>query len=396
MALMRRKRRAGFFRTRRFLARFRRSTQAELFRGNRVELFRHGGDFFPSMLREFSTASSTICLEFYIIRNDGSGKLFTTALCDAVRRGVAVYLIYDYFGCIDTPSSFFRGLEDEGVRCIPFNPPSFKKGLRVFDRRNHRKFAVIDGATAFMGGVNIGDEYTGFGDSVSRWRDTGIRIEGPAATGLTKLFMETWEKETGLRPDCPALAPIPLAQQGSADIMIVNGGPHHTRSFIRSSFRLAIAGASKSVKIITPYFVPGPLIVRSLLRAAKRGIHIQIVLPSISDVPLAKMASKAYLSPILKSGIEVYEREGTVLHAKVMLIDDCWTTLGSANLDFRSFHRNYEVNAIIDNPDFGEQVSLMFSEDLSKSRRITLEEHEARTWFEKLLERLCDPLRRFL
>lgn len=396
MVFKRRKRLPGFFRTRRFLRRFRRSTQAVSFRGNRVELYRHGGDFFPAMLREISTASRHICLEFYIIRNDASGALFAEALIDAVLRGVAVFLIYDYFGCIDTPSSYFRRLEEKGIICIPFNPPSFKKGLRWFDRRNHRKFAVIDGKSAFLGGVNIGDEYTGFGDSVSRWRDMGFRMEGPAVAGLTKLFLDTWEREAGSRPNPPVTAPGPLPEAGNADIMIVNGSPHRTRSFIRSSFRLAIAGASKSIKIITPYFVPGPLVVRSLLRAAKRGVAIQIVLPAISDVPLAKVASKAYLSPILKSGIEVYERQGTVLHAKVMLIDDCWATLGSANLDFRSFHRNYEINAIIDNPAFGEEVSLMFSDDLAKSRRITLEEHEARTWLEKLLEKLCDPIRRFL
>jgi cardiolipin synthase len=348
------------------------------------------------MLSEFSSARSHICLEFYIIRNDRSGDLFADALQRAAQRGVSVFLIYDYIGCIDTPASFFRGLEEGGVRCLPFNRPPFKRGLRWFDRRNHRKFAVIDGTCAFMGGMNIGDEYAGYGDSVSRWRDLGIRLEGSAAAEMQRLFLETWGDEDGKPPPALPSPPPPVAHEGAADIMVVSGGPHHSRSFIRSSFRLAIAGASESVRIITPYFIPGPFFVRSLLRAAKRGVRVQLLLPAVSDVPLAQIAGKVYLTQLLKSGIEIYKREGTVLHAKLMLIDDCWTTLGSANLDMRSFHRNFEINVIIDSHDFGYMAAELFAEELAKSRRVTLQEHEASTWFEKLLERLCDPIRRFL
>jgi phosphatidylserine/phosphatidylglycerophosphate/cardiolipin synthase-like enzyme len=190
--------------------------------------------------------------------------------------------------------------------------------------------------------------------------------------------------------------PLTLSPAGEADVIVVSGGPHHNASFIRSSFRMALAGAANSIRIVTPYFVPGPRIVRSLLRAAKRGVRIQLLLPSISDVPLIKIASRAYLSTLLKAGIEIYERQGTILHAKVMLIDSCWATLGSANLDLRSFHRNYEVNVVIDNPEFGRQIDEMFTEDLTRSRRISLQEHEKRPWIEKFLERLCDPIRRFL
>lgn len=396
MAFRPSKRRPGFFRTRRFLARFRRTTQARLFHGNSVKLFRHGGEFFSAMLDGVSSARSHICLEFYIIHNDRSGTMFAEALIAAAQRGVPVFLIYDYIGCIDTPGAYFRGLEEGGVRCLPFNPPSFRKGISWFDRRNHRKFAVIDGTYVFLGGLNVGDEYTGFGDDATRWLDMGIRLEGPAAAELQKLFLKTWEEEDGKHSPAIPSPPPPIAEKDAADIMVVSGGPHHNRSFIRGAFRLAIAGASESVKIITPYFVPGPIIVRSLLRAVKRGIHVQLLLPAVSDVPLAQIAGKAYLTPLLKSGIEIYKREGTVVHAKLMIIDDCWTTIGSANLDLRSFHRNYEMNVIIDSHDFGEAAAAFFDEELEKSRRVTLREHEARNWFERLLERLCDPIRRFL
>lgn len=389
------KRSSGIFRTPRFLRRFRKNTQAISFSGNKVELFRNGGDFFPAMFREFDLATRHICIEFYILRNDQIGNLFAETLINAVQRGVTVYLMYDYLGSLETPGSYFRHLEEAGITCFPFNRPSFKRGIAWFDRRNHRKFAVIDGTRAFLGGMNIGDEYAGFGDSVLHWRDVGIRLEGAAVTQLQKHFVDLWTSETGIIPVINA-PPLLVSPPGNAEAMVVSGGPHHNASFIRSSFRMAIAGAAKSVKIITPYFVPGPRIVRSLLRAAKRGVRIQLLLPAISDVRLAKIASRAYLSPLLKAGVEIYERQGTILHAKVMLIDSCWATLGSANFDLRSFHRNYEVNVVIDSPEFGQQIEEMFTEDLSQSRQLTLLEHEKRPWIEKIFERLCDPIRRFL
>ncbi|MDD2335365.1 MAG: cardiolipin synthase [Geobacteraceae bacterium] len=389
------KRSSGIFRTPRFLRRFRRNTQAVSFSGNKVELFRDGGDFFPAMFREFAVATRHRCIEFYIFSNDRIGQLFADALINASKRGVTVYLMYDYLGSFETPGSYFRRLEDAGITCIHFNRPSFRRGLAWLDRRNHRKFAVIDGTSAFLGGMNIGDEYDGFGDSIIHWRDVGIRLEGAAVGQLQKLFINLWESETGTSPAIPPPSQH-LSPAGDAEVMVISGGPHHTASFIRSSFRMAIAGAAKSVRIVTPYFVPGPRIVRSLLRATKRGVQIQLLLPAITDVPLVKIASRAYLSPLLKAGIEIYERQGTILHAKVMLIDCCWATVGSANFDLRSFHRNYEVNVVIDSPEFGRQIDEMFTEELALSRRITLLEHEKRPWFEKTLERLCDPIRRFL
>ena len=178
--------------------------------------------------------------------------------------------------------------------------------------------------------------------------------------------------------------------------MIVSGGPHHNRSLIRSAFRIALAGASEEVRILNPYFVPGPRVLRSLLRAAGRGVRVQLVLPAKNDVPLVRLISRSYYALLLRGGIEIYERQGTVLHAKVMLIDDYWTVLGSANLDNRSFHRNYEINAIIDSRKFGTQIAEMFEEDLARSLRIVLAEHERRGFLVRLLERCCEPVSWFL
>lgn len=395
MAFLRRKRIKGIFRTLRFAARLRRNTEAVLSRGNRVSLLPHGGDFFPALLQAVFAAKTSICAEFYLIRDDTTGRAFAEALADAVSRGVRVSLVYDYIGCIDTPASYFRRLESDGVRCLPFNRPAFKR-LHWLDIRNHRKVAIIDGETAFLGGLNIGDEYAGYGENTKRWRDVGLRLDGPAVGELRKIFRLTWETEGGNPADLPPEPESTPEAVGGDDVMIVNGTPHHNRSLIRSAFRMAMAGASDEIRIITPYFVPGPRVVRSLLRASRRGVKIQIILPSVSDVPIVKLASRAYLTPLLKAGIEIYERQGTILHAKVMLIDDCWVTLGSANFDYRSFHRNYEVNVIVDSQEFASQVERMFADDLSKSRRVIFSEYEKRGWFERFLERLCDPISRFL
>jgi cardiolipin synthase A/B len=396
MSLIRRKRKKRFPRIRRFFNAFRRDIKVDFSRGNRVELFDHGGDLFPAMVRACKEARERIRVEFYIIRNDCTGCAFAEALLDAAGRGVEVFLIYDYIGCFDTPGSYFKRLEQGGVKCLPFNPLSFRRGISWFDKRDHRKMIVIDGKTAFIGGINIGDEYSGFGDSFKHWRDMGMRIDGPAAGELQKLFAENWEKEGGAVPaGWGGIEPYP-AGQGEARVLIINGGPHHNRSLIRSAFRMAISGATDSVKIVNPYFVPGPRVIRSLLRAAKRGVKVQLILPAKGDVPIVRVVSRSYYASLLRGGIEIFERQGTMLHAKVMLIDDDWAIIGSANLDQRSFHRNYEVNVIVDSPAFGRQVAATFDENLAKSRRILIEEHERRGWVVRLLERCCSPISWFL
>jgi cardiolipin synthase len=395
MSLIRRKRKHRFLHSPRFFNMFRRNTQAAFSMGNRLELFEHGAGYFPALLDAFRDAGKYIYLEFYLIRDDAIGRAFAGELLNAVKRGVEIFLIYDYIGCFDTPASYFRFLETGGVRCLPFNPPPFRRGLAWFDKRDHRKMAVIDGKSAFVGGINIGNEYAGSGESLERWRDLGMRIDGPAAVELEKLFRANWEEEKGAVPKGWMDSTSPVAV-GEAEVMIVNGGPLHNRSFIRSAFRLAIAGACDSVTIVNPYFVPGPRVVRSLLRATGRGVRVQLILPAVSDVPLVRLVSRSYYTQLLKGGIEIFEREGTVLHAKVMLIDDSRVVIGSANLDQRSFHRNFEVNFIVDSPGFGSKVAEMISEDMVRSRRIIIEEHERRGLLVRILEKLCAPISWFL
>jgi cardiolipin synthase len=396
MSIIRRKRKYRFIHSPRFFRMFRRNTHAVISRGNRVELFEHGGGFFPAFLEACRNAREYIYLEFYLIRDDSIGRTFAEALLNAVERGVNVFLIYDYIGCFDTPGTYFKALEQRGVKCLAFNPPSFRRGVTWFDKRDHRKMAVIDGKSAFAGGINIGNEYAGFGENQENWRDLGVRIDGPATGDLEKLFRRNWEGEGGAIP-AAWLGAYPLIEDGGdAEVLIIDGGPLHNRSRIRGSFRMAIAGASDTIKIVNPYFVPGPRVVRSLLRAAARGVRVQLILPAKNDVRLVRLVSRSYYSQLLKGGIEIYEMEGTVLHAKVMLIDENWAIIGSANLDQRSFHRNFEMNVIVDSHEFGRQVAEMFSKDLARSRRIIVEEHERRGLLVRIMEKLCAPISWFL
>jgi len=395
MSILRRKRKSYIFRTSRFFNIFRRNTEAVTTKGNRANLLKHGGEFFSTLFREIDQAKKTIYLEFYLIRDDNTGRAFADAALRAVGRRVKVYLLYDYIGCFDTPGSYFRRLEKGGVICASFNPPTFKKGIGWFDKRDHRKIAVIDGRVAFTGGPNIGDEYAGYGENFSRWRDVGIRLEGPAVAEFSRLFAENWPAEKPAVPES-CTEPYPPAHSGEDEVFVINGGPHHNRSFIRSAFRMAIAGASDSIIIANPYFIPGPQVIRSLLRAVGRGVHVCLILPAKSDVPIVRLISRSYYASLLKNGIKVFEREGTILHAKVMVVDNCWSVIGSANLDQRSFHRNYEVNVIVDSPSFGVQVSDMLTDDLARSRQIILAEHEQRGWVIRVMERVCAPATWFL
>jgi cardiolipin synthase A/B len=395
MTSLRRKRKQLLFQTTKFFDFFRRNTAAVAFHGNRATLYRYGSEFFPALLEAIPLARSCICLEFYTVCDDETGRSVADALLAAAARGVKVFLLYDYIGCFDTPASFFKRLIKGGVSCTTFNPPPFSRGIAWFDKRDHRKIVIIDGWCAFTGGINIADVYSGFGKNRTKWRDVGIRIEGEAGLGLLRLFRETWQEECGRLPDGCDPAPAPDLS-GDAKVMIINGGPHHERSFIRSAFRVAIAGASESVTIASPYFIPGPRVLRSLLRAAGRGVKVRLLLPHKSDVPLVRLVSRSYYGQLLNNGIEIFELDSAVLHAKVLLIDESWTMVGSANMDQRSFHRNYELNVVVDSRDFGAQVAEMLDTDLSGALRIVLHEHEMRGWSVRFMEWICSPVSWFL
>lgn len=368
------------------------------YRHNRVALLPDGESFFRAFLAAIRSARQVILLEYYLIRNDRTGSAVAAELAQAVVRGVRVMLIYDYLGCVDTPSSFFRSLARQGVELIPFNAPSFRRGIRWFDRRDHRKMMVIDGQRAFLGGFNIGDEYAGIIPRPQRFRDIGFSVEGSAVRELIDIFRETWQMELDRLPELPQVRGVSQggSGQGEANVAFVSGGPHQRGSYIRHAFLVNIASASEDLLIVNPYFVPGPRIIRSLLRAAKRGVRVRLLLPSRSDVPLVLLVGRSSYGALLRGGVEIYELEDGILHAKVMLVDGERTILGSANLDQRSFHRNFEINGIIDSSSFGAQIRQVVEREVVASRRITLDGHEQRGVTTRMLEKLVNLFGWFL
>ena len=381
------------------LRRFRPSEQPVTYRHNRVLLFPGGHRLFRALHAALRSAEHYILAEFYTIHDDGTGADFAAALVEAARRGVRVFLIYDYIGSLETPSSFFEGLARQGIELVSFNAFSFKRGLHWFDRRDHRKMVVVDGALAFLGGFNIGNEYSGSAERSQRFRDVGLSVSGGAVDELVRNFSETWRMERGQPPTLPpadGYGEPPLKRRGQADVVIVSGGPHQRRSYIRGAFLVNIASATEEILIATPYFVPGPRMIRSLLRAARRGVMVRLLLPARSDVPLVRLVGRSYYGALLRKGVEIRELEGEILHAKVMLIDGDRTVIGSANLDQRSFHRNYELNGIIDDVRFGKQIKRMLLKDFAVSRKITPEDHERRGVITRILERAIDLFGWFL
>jgi len=373
--------------------------QPVTYRHNRVQLFAGGRLLFRALHAALRSAKHYILVEFYTIHNDITGTAFAASLTEAVQRGVRVFLIYDYIGSVETPAYFFEGLARKGVELFPFNVPSLKQGLHWFDRRNHRKMVIIDGALAFLGGFNIGDEYSGLARRPECFRDVGFSISGVAVGELVRNFSETWRMERG---EPPALHPaggdneLPSRRHGRADVVIVSGDPHQRHSYIRNAFLVNIASAAQEILIATPYFVPGPRMIRSLLRAARRGVTVRLLLPARSDVPLVRLVGRSYYGALLRKGIEIREMERDILHAKVMLIDGERTVIGSANLDQRSFHRNYEINGIIDDVRFGRQIRRMLIGDFLVSKLITPEDHERRGMIARLLEKVINLFGWFL
>jgi cardiolipin synthase len=353
-------------------------------------LLSEGRCYFQALLDAIRSACHTILLEYYIIHADHIGKTLAAELANAVQRGVKVQLIYDYIGCLDTPSSYFTKLSRSGVELLPFNKPSFKRGMYWFDKRDHRKMTIIDGQQAFLGGFNIADEYAGCVDDHRRFRDIGFSIRGEAVGELLQIFHQTWRLEQdGTIPASSVKGPeYRKRTEGNAAVVIVSGGPRQRRSYIREAFQVNIASATEEILIATPYFVPGPRIIRYLLRAARRGVKVRLLLPARSDVPLILVIGRSSYSTLLRGGIEIFELEREILHAKVMLIDGERTVIGSANLDQRSFHRNFEINCIVDNMEFGGQIRTLLHEEIAGSRQVSLDVHEKRGLLIRFMEKI--------
>ena len=356
--------------------------------GNKLTLLRDGPATYRAMDRAIKNAKDHINLEFYIYRDDEIGRALTDLLIARQRAGVQVNLIYDSVGSILTPGEFFERMEKAGIKVLafnPVNPAEARKGWAV-DHRDHRKILVVDGHTAFTGGINFDSVYSGgsfsrpkrvSGADKTPWRDTEVEIEGPVVGEFQKLFLETWKKQKG--PELPKRDYFPRLEPRDAQIVRVIGStPDDKVSVIRTTLLSAIAHAERTIHVTNAYFVPDKQFANALKDAARRGVDVKLVLPSKSDFWAPLYAGRSHYTDLLRAGVKVYERRNALLHAKTVVIDAVWSTVGSTNLDHRSFLNNDEVDAVILGNDFGAQMEAMFRDDLAESREIKLSEWKQR------------------
>ena len=351
--------------------------------GNKVRLLQDGAATYPAMFAAIRQARDHINLETYIIEDDEIGRQFADVLLEQQGRGVQVNLIYDSVGGIRTPKAYFERLKQGGIAVLEFNPvnPLAGKTPWLINNRDHRKLLVVDGRTAFIGGINISSVYSS-GSAARRarqapkdanaWRDTHIQIDGPVVGELQKLFLQTWDKQRGSPLAAKAYFPE-LKAQGNDIVRAIGSTPDDAYSLIYLTLISAIGNAEKQVYLTNAYFVPDPQLLKALIDAAARGVDVKLILPSHSDSEVVFHAGRSHYATLLEGGVKIYERSGALLHSKTAVIDGVWSTVGSTNLDWRSFLDNDEVNAVIIGREFGQKMLAMFASDLAASAAIDLE-----------------------
>ncbi len=354
--------------------------------GNKVTLLQDGAATYAAMFAAIRQARDHINLETYIIEDDAIGNQFADLLLAQQSRGVQVNIIYDSVGAFKTPKTFFERLRQGGIALLEFNPvnPAKAKTPWLLNNRDHRKILIVDGRTAFIGGINISSVYSsgsavrGFGSvagdtggKMLAWRDTDLQIEGPVVAELQKLFISTWEKQRGTTLAAKDYFPS-LTAQGDQIVRAIGSTSDDPYSLIYLTLLSAIGNAEKQVYLTNAYFVPDPQLLDALTDAAARGVDVRLILPSQSDSALVFHAGRAHYSGLLAGGVKLYERKGALLHSKTAVIDGVWSTVGSTNLDWRSFLDNDEVNAVILGREFARRMLDVFAGDLADSQEIDL------------------------
>ncbi|HTG45002.1 MAG TPA: phospholipase D-like domain-containing protein, partial [Verrucomicrobiae bacterium] len=356
-----------------------------LVQGNRIDELINGDQIFPSMLEAIRSARKTITLETFIWKSGEVTRQFTDALCERARAGVKVHILVDAMGSSKLRRREIRELRDAGAEYVKFNFPLPFRMLRI-NHRTHRKIMVVDGKIGFTGGVCLADAWQGNGEP-DRWRDTHFRIEGPVVSQMQAAFMDNWlqARSQVLHGDdyFPQLQPI-----GPITAQYFKSGPRDGDENAFVSYLLAIAAARTNIRLAHAQFVPNDLLLKALLDAHKRGVKIEVIVPSKLDNFAVKMAARSRYGKLLAGGIELYEFQPSLIHCKIMIVDDLWVTAGSVNFDERSFRINGEANMNVLNRDFAATLIRSFERDKSKSRQFTMEDYKKHNWIRKAFDQV--------
>lgn len=355
---------------------------------NETKVLTDGEKTFTAMLEAMEHAKDHIHMESYIFRADGIGYSFQRVMLRKAREGVKVRFICDGLGSYQLKSSFVQELRDGGVEVYFFLPALLATFDRRVNYRNHRKILVVDGTVGFVGGLNVGDEYLGLDGKLGYWRDTHLQVSGDAVYFLQNAFLGDWRLASGQRINHPELYPVHHCQ-GREQVQVLTSGPDQHWDAIQEMCFGAIAVAKRRIWITSPYFIPDPSIYNAIKTAAVSGVDVKIIIPCKSDGRIVKFASLSYVEELLQSGVKFYQYQKGFIHAKVMIVDDLLASVGTANMDMRSFFCNFEMTAILFDEAPIQHLCEDFLNDLGESREIELKAFSRRTKLQKGLELLC-------
>lgn len=373
------------------------NSEALAFHGNKIKVYTDGAETFDALFGEIEQAKNEIHIEFYIIEDDRIGDRFQKLLIRKAREGVRIRLIFDYVGSFHFKRPRQEELQAAGVELYAFMPAHFKITIRKnrINYRNHRKIVIIDGRVGFTGGVNIADRYL-TGNKLGMWRDTFIRIEGPAIHGLQNAFLTDWFFVSRQLLSGDHFFPyIPPVSGHDNVVQIVTSGPDSDWENIQQGICVAITTATRYVYIQTPYFMPTDIIMSALQTAALGGVDVRVIMPERTDTFMTQSCSYSYITQSLEAGVKIYLYRNAFMHSKAIVIDDLVSTVGSANMDFRSYEQNFELNAFIYDEKVALELRMAFLADQEQCTEITLNEWSNRpivTRIKESVARLFSPL----
>lgn len=366
---------------------------------NKTEILENGEVFFPRLLEDLRAAKSTIHIEYYIYENNSIGKEIEAILIEKVKEGVEVRFIYDDYGCKGIRKNIVRNLRANGVEAFPFNEIILLAFANRMNYRNHRKIVVIDGRIGYTGGINISDRYDNRKKESNEyfWRDTHMRIEGSGAYGLQYVFLADWNfcSKQDLAFDEKYFPILEDEVIGDVPLQVISSGPDSDVPSILYSVLKAIQTADKEICITTPYYIPDESLQLAMKMASLSGKKVKMILPGITDSNIVKWASESYFQELLEFGVEIYLYKKGFIHAKTFVTDSGISSIGTCNLDHRSFDLNFEVNVVVYDEAFARKMRRMFDRDCKDSIKLELHRWNKRSWKQRLKNsfiRLFSPL----
>ncbi|WP_054957886.1 cardiolipin synthase [Paenibacillus dakarensis] len=370
--------------------------QAVLSEDNQVEVFTDGKEKFAALFQDIEEATEFIHIQYYIIQKDRLGKRMMDLLTKKAKQGVNVRVLYDELGSRRINPRFLQELRDAGGQVEAFFPSKYRLINLRLNYRNHRKLVIIDGKIGYVGGFNVGDEYLGLNPKFGYWRDTHLRIVGTAVYSIQTRFILDWNQASSNHDIVyfPSLFPH-LPTQGNVGIQIVTSGPDSEYEHIKNGYLKMISSAQKSIYIQTPYFIPDSSMLDALRVASLSGVEVNVMIPDKPDHMFVYWATLSYIGEMLSVGAKVYLYSNGFIHAKTLVIDEEIASVGTANIDFRSFKLNFEVNAFLYDEGIAERLSQDFKQDIKVSRLLTLKEYRERSKWIRIKEsisRLLSPI----